>query len=221
MEATTHAAMSAVSSSVAADSVHERIRDSILSGELRPNARLVEGDLAAWLGVSRTPVREALLRLTQEGLVARSRGWIVREHPPEEFLRILEARAATEGGAAALAARNITEAELAELRELLDGMEHPDASRTQVNELNKRFHQLVTEASRNYLLVQFAQRTRISYWNFTLSSLYTPEDTATVNAQHREIVERLAAGDAEGSERAVRAHIERTRAVLGAALGLS
>lgn len=210
----------ALAVTVAADTVHEKLRDAILSGEFRPNMRLVEEELGSWLRVSRTPVREALLRLTQEGLVQRSRGWVVREHAPEEFLRILEARAAIEGAAAALAAKHITAAELQELKDVVDQIDHPGSTRTELNELNKRFHTIVTSAGRNYLLEQFAQRTRISYWNFTIQNLVSAKDNKAVNDQHREIIARLEAGDAEGSERAVRAHIDRTRAVLAEALNL-
>lgn len=206
--------------SVAADIVHEKLRDAILSGELRPNMRLVEEELGSWLQVSRTPVREALLRLTQEGLVQRSRGWLVREHPPEEFLRILEARAAIEGAAAALAAQHITADKIDELYEIVDQIDHPGATRPELNALNKSFHSIVTAASGNFLLEQFAQRTRISYWNFTMQNLVSEEDNKVANDQHRQIVACLEAGDSEGSERVVRAHIERTRAVLARALNL-
>lgn len=206
--------------SVAADTVHERLRDAILSGELRPNMRLVEEELGSWLRVSRTPVREALLRLTQEGLVQRSRGWIVREHAPEEFLRILEARAAIEGAAAALAAQNITPDEIAELKQIVDQIDHSGTTRTELNELNKRFHTIVTAAGRNFLLDQFSQRTRISYWNFTIQNLVSAEDNKVANDQHREIIARLEAGDSEGSQRMVREHIERTQRILAEALNL-
>jgi DNA-binding GntR family transcriptional regulator len=206
--------------SVAADTVHERLRDAILSGELRPNMRLVEEELGSWLRVSRTPVREALLRLTQEGLVQRSRGWIVREHAPEEFLRILEARAAIEGAAAALAAEHITGEGLDELKSIVEQIDHSGTTRTELNELNKRFHSIVTAAGRNFLLEQFSQRTRISYWNFTIQNLVSAEDNKVANDQHREIIARLEAGDAEGSERMVREHINRTRGILAEALNL-
>jgi DNA-binding GntR family transcriptional regulator len=182
--------------------------------------RLVEEELGSWLRVSRTPVREALLRLTQEGLVQRSRGWVVREHAPEEFLRILEARAAIEGAAAALAATHITADEIAELKQIVDQIDHSGTTRTELNELNKRFHTIVTMAGRNFLLDQFSQRTRISYWNFTIQNLVSPEDNKIANDQHREIIARLEAGDAEGSERMVREHIDRTRRILAEALNL-
>lgn len=205
---------------VAADAVHERIRDSILNGDLRPNARLVEGELGAWLSVSRTPVREALLRLAEEGLVSRSRGWVVREHLPEELIKILDARAAAEGAAAAIAATQITAGEIAELRVLIARMDAPDIRRAEVSELNKQFHHTITLASRNDLLVQWAQRTRITYWNFTISSLFSTADSKVANDQHREILASLEAGDAAASERIVRAHITRTRDVLADVLGV-
>jgi len=78
----------------------------------------------------------------------------------------------------------------------------------------------VTMAGRNFLLDQFSQRTRISYWNFTIQSLVSPEDNKIANDQHREIIARLEAGDAEGSERMVREHIDRTRRILAEALNL-
>ena len=64
------------------DGVYARLREAIVSAELRPNGRLVESELAVRLDVSRTPVREALLRLEQEGFVRRERGWVVRENEP-------------------------------------------------------------------------------------------------------------------------------------------
>ena len=82
---------------IAADAVHEHLRKAILSAEYRPNYRLVEQDLSAQLNVSRTPVREALLRLKQEGLVVQRKGWIVRDHAPHEIIELLEARAEFDG----------------------------------------------------------------------------------------------------------------------------
>jgi DNA-binding GntR family transcriptional regulator len=204
----------------AAQLVHEQLRDAILRGELRPNVRLVEEEIAADLQVSRTPVREALLALTQEGLVVRSRGWLVRDHPPEDMLRIIEARAAVEGAAAGLAAARIDDAGLARLRELADAMEHADVDRPSMNTLNRQFHAVITEAAGNVLLSQFAQRTAISYWSFSLSVARPAADVEIVNAQHREIIAALEAHDTSRAEHLVRAHVDRTRTVLAAALGL-
>lgn len=203
-----------------ADSVHERLRDAILSAELRPNFRLVEEDLAAWLQVSRTPVREALLRLRQEGLVIRSKGWLVRDHAPEEILQIIEARAAIEGSSAHLAAQRITAEELVELEELEERMEKPSASRTEINELNNQFHAIITDIAGNFLLSQFHRRTKINYWNFNTPVVFTPADDELVIKGHRELIAALRAKDSDLSERIAREHVGHTARILSTAFGI-
>jgi DNA-binding GntR family transcriptional regulator len=201
--------------------VHERLRDAILRGDLRPNMRLVEEELAASLQVSRTPVREALLALAQEGLVVRARGWSVRDHGPEEILRILEARAAVEGAAAGLAAQRIDDAGLTRLKELATQMERADQSRQVLNQLNREFHAVITEAAGNALLTQFSQRTHISHWTFSIPMMAPPGDDDVVNAEHRAIIESLESRAAGRAEQTVRSHIERSRALVAAALEIS
>ncbi|MFT4028646.1 MAG: GntR family transcriptional regulator [Protaetiibacter sp.] len=203
-----------------ADLVHERLRDAILSAELRPNYRLVEEDLAAWLQVSRTPVREALLRLRQEGLVVRAKGWLVRDHAPKEILQIIQARAAIESATAHLAAQCITTEDLARLEELVDRMEDPGSSRVEINELNNRFHAIITDASGNFLLTQFHRRTKINYWNYNTPVVFTPADDELVNREHRELIAALRAGDSELSERIAREHVGHTARILSAAFGI-
>src|ERR1700754_1350669 len=97
--------------------VYERLRQAIVAGSIRPNERLIEADLAARLEVSRTPVRESMLRLAGDGLIiAHRRGWIVREHSAEEIREVYEIRAALEGFAAGLAALRATDEELAGIK---------------------------------------------------------------------------------------------------------
>src|SRR5690606_26282547 len=80
---------------------YDKIRDAIVSGELAGGTPLTESSLAAWCGVSRTPIREALLRLEQDGLIVRTeRGPVVRSRSPEEILDIYEVRIALEATAA-------------------------------------------------------------------------------------------------------------------------
>src|SRR5215211_4475027 len=103
----------------AADGIYDRVRADIVHGALRPNQRLVEIELAERLGVSRTPIRETLQRLTLEGLVHRTRGgWVVHEHSQDEIRAIYEVRAALDGYAAFLAANRATERELEALEAL-------------------------------------------------------------------------------------------------------
>lgn len=204
----------------AADHVHSQLRDAILSGQLRPNHRLVEVTLADELGVSRTPVREALLRLRQEGLVVQSHGWLVRDHDPAEVLEYLEARAALESATAGLAARRIDEAQLTELRSILDEMEDRSRSRREVNSLNSRFHALIAEAGGNVVLTKFARGTDINYWTFTTPVVFTESDDRRVEDDHRALLAALERRDSEAAAAIARAHVEATAEVIARSLGL-
>src|SRR4051812_11951844 len=97
-----------------ATEVYEQLRRAIVEGSIRPNERLIEADLAERLEVSRTPIRESMMRLAGDGLiVAHRRGWIVREHSQDEIREVYEIRAALEGFAAGLAAQRASDEELA------------------------------------------------------------------------------------------------------------
>lgn len=199
---------------VAADAVYDRIRDAILTGELRPNTRLVEEDLAASLGVSRSPVREALMALTRDGLVVRSRGWAVRDHSPAEIIALLEARTVFETGAAYMAAKRITSEQLDELRELAARMEDESNDLATRNALNRRFHDVITQGAHNAILADVAQRTAFSYWSFGAAAVHPPADKDVVNAQHQEIIDALASGDQERARLVVQEHLRRTIAIV-------
>ncbi|MCK2213829.1 GntR family transcriptional regulator [Actinomadura sp. ATCC 31491] len=203
-----------------ADVVHERLREAILAAEFRPNHRLVEEELADWLQVSRTPVREALLRLRQEGLVVQRKGWFVRDHAPEEILEIIEARAGVEAHAAYLAAGRLDGERLARLEELIEQMEVPGLPRPKLNELNNEFHEIITEGAGNALIAQFYRRTKVNYWNFNQPVVFTPADDDIVNAQHRELAAAIAAKDGESAARIAREHVGNTTRIIRAALGL-
>jgi len=136
--------------------VSDRIRGRILDGTLRPGERLVEDRLSAELGVSRVPVREALLGLSREGLVRLEprRGASVAEVTPRIVDELVEVRALLEGLNARLAARRHDPKIVALLR---DTLERGDAaartgSAEELSRLNAEFHERLTEASRNSVL---------------------------------------------------------------------
>lgn len=193
-----------------ADEVYDRLRGDIVHGVLRPNQRLVELDLAETLGVSRTPVREALQRLTLEGLVRRERGgWVVHEHSPEEIRAIYEVRAALEGYAAFLAAGRVTPEQLRELEELYPPGEAaaelgPDA---QV-ELNERFHDGVIAAAGNQRLAQLSRASRQYYFNHRIARSYDAEENRRSIESHRRILEALGRGDGPEAEARAREHVD-------------
>lgn len=201
-----------------ADAVHERLREAILGAEFRPNHRLVEEEIATWLQVSRTPVREALLRLKFEGLVIQRKGWIVKDHSPDEILELIEARACLEAEAAYLAAGRHEAETLERLTDLASQMESPELARSKNNELNNQFHELIMEASGNAYIARFARRTRISYWNFNRPVVFTPSDDEVVNTQHRQLIEAIGSGDGDLAAKVAREHVGHTASIIAAAL---
>jgi DNA-binding GntR family transcriptional regulator len=148
--------------------VLERLRALILTGEYGPEERLIEEQLAERLGVSRTPVRQALTMLEAEGLVeiAPNRGATVCSFSTEDVWDIYDLRAVLEGHAARRAAGRIERVELERLRELVGEMEglagrfedHEEEIRTLVK-LNQEFHWTIVEASRNRRLRRLINRT--------------------------------------------------------------
>jgi DNA-binding GntR family transcriptional regulator len=195
---------------VVTDTVHNRLRDAILSAELRPNRRLVEDEIALWLNVSRTPVREALLRLEQEGLVERSHGWVVREYDPAEIRSRLECRLAVEGYAARLACARRTEGHLSELRGLALAMTEPGLTRYEFNALNDKFHRTITEAAGNPTLASLHAQTKLNYWDLSVPVIFSAEDDRIVADQHDALIGALLGRDANAAESLAREHVQRT-----------
>jgi DNA-binding GntR family transcriptional regulator len=206
---------------VIADTVYTRLREAILSADLRPNQRLVEDELANWLNVSRTPVREALLSLEREGLVERDRGWIVHEHQPAEIQARMECRLAIEGYASYLAAGRRSEADLQELRSIAEAMEKPGILRAEFMRLNDCFHQRITEAACNPSLVSLHSQTKLNYWDLSVPLTFSLEAERKIQEQHRALIDAIAKGDAARAETIAREHIQLTLDVVLAAHGVT
>lgn len=136
--------------------VSDQIRGQILDGKLRPGERLVEDRLSIELGVSRVPVREALLGLSREGLVTleHNRGASVADVTPETVAELVEVRALLEGLNAKLAARRHDPEIVAELRDTLKrgNAASKNGTAEELSRLNAEFHERLTEASRNSVL---------------------------------------------------------------------
>jgi DNA-binding GntR family transcriptional regulator len=195
---------------------YDRVRADIIHGVLRPNQRLVEVELAERLGVSRTPVRETLQRLVQDGLVRRDRaGWVVHEHSADEIRSLYEVRAALEGYAAFLAAGRATVDEL----DALDALYPPgDAALdlepdTQV-ELNERFHDGVIAAAGNPRLAQLTSAGRQYYFNHRIARRYDAEETRRSIDGHRRILTALTHGNGPAAEAHAREHVDYALAIV-------
>lgn len=144
------------------DDVYESLRAAILSKRLAPGERLSVPNLAARLGVSRSPVREAVQKLVQQGLATEEvhRGAIVAQFDSASLARLYELREVLEGLAARMACERATELEVAQLVEILaqheDAVAHEDYRRH--IELDRSFHAVVRRASRNEHLLDALER---------------------------------------------------------------
>lgn len=194
----------------------ERLRALILTGEYGPDERLIEEQLAERLGVSRTPVRQALTMLEAEGLVEiePNRGATVCSFSIDDVWDIYDLRAVLEGHAARRAAGRIERRELEYLRELTGEMEglagrfddHEEEIRALVG-LNQEFHWTIVEASRNRRLGRLINRTVEIPLMFKAFFWYTPHERIISNHYHRQILEALEGGDADRAEIIMREHV--------------
>lgn len=198
-------------------SLLERIRRRILLGEYGPGEHLKEKRLAEELGVSRTPVRQALTMLEAEGLVeiAWNRGAMVCTFEAEEVWEIYDLRAMLEGHAARRAASHVTREELERLRGLAETQEAISPGDTAGREAeirslvatNQEFHGAIAEASRNGRLQKLLQRTVEVPLVYKAFFWYTPHERAISNHYHRQIVGALEQGDGERADILMREHV--------------
>jgi DNA-binding GntR family transcriptional regulator len=196
----------------ASDHAYRLIRAQILSGDREGGDWLREGDLAESLGVSRTPVREALRRLTAEGLVRyeRNRGVQVQAWTAEDLDEIFSLRSVLEPWASRLAAL-AGNVDLEALGELARDMDAAAAGRTadvdRITELNNRFHGLILQGSGNRRLsdvVSSVVQVPLVWQTF---SHYSEESLRRSLAHHHELVSALAAGDGDWAESVMRSHV--------------
>lgn len=196
--------------------VFDRLRQAIVTGELRPNEPLIEADIALHLQVSRTPVRESMQRLFAAGLIVpRKRGWAVREFSYDDVAMNAEVRSALEGRAAGLAAQRATPEDIARLSALhaerlkLD----PEDERARIR-TNRAFHDAIIATARNPKLTDAIDATGQFYFNGDIVRLSSAEQMAQGNADHALILEAIAAGDPAAAEARMRAHLERTGRIM-------
>ncbi|HEX6313081.1 MAG TPA: GntR family transcriptional regulator [Acidimicrobiia bacterium] len=199
-------------------SAADRLRDDILGGVLPPGGRLIEVQLAERYGVGRSAVRAALVELDTEGLVQReaNRGATVRRVSVIEAIEITEARAALEGLVARRAAERATDAERAELRELIESMEAAVESGglAHYSTLNRTLHRRLAECSRHEIAEELIAnlRNRAAHHQFRLATVAGRAGESL--PQHRAIVDAVVAGDGDAADAAMRAHLDSVVSVL-------
>jgi DNA-binding GntR family transcriptional regulator len=202
-----------------AEAVYEELRRRILSGALEPAAPLNQEALAPELGVSVTPVREAMRRLEAEGLVQfeAHKTVIVRPLSRDELAEIYDVRLKLDPHAAALATSRVTESELRELELLARAQAGSDPVR-QVG-LNRAFHRAIYARSGNDLLTEILDRLWERTDRYRIMLVTRDIDVVTAAREHAEIVRAMRARQPRTVAKLIRAHVANARSSIDDALG--
>lgn len=187
------------------------ILEAIEAGTWRPGDRLVESELAERLGVSRTPVREALQRLETQGMLARDgRSLIVASLDHNQLAELYTVRGTLEGLAARLAARHATDEEVRVLQAMVaDDRRLVGGDPRALSRANRRFHKQIHLASHNRYLIQQLDLVHRSMALMATTSLAAEGRDAEGMAEHDGIVAAIAGRDGEAADAALRTHISR------------
>lgn len=195
-------------------SVYSQLLDDIRSGRLNSGDRLRETELAERLGVSRTPVREAIRQLEADGLVTHvpRQGASIRSLDYAEVMELYEMRAVLEGTAARLAARAASDLEIEELEALNTELAQAGAT-PEAFKLNRLFHAALLDAAKNRFLTKSITGLQKALMILGPTTLTQPERAENAVHEHRAILDAIKARDGRAAEAATRAHIEAAQRV--------
>jgi DNA-binding GntR family transcriptional regulator len=199
--------------------VHRLLRDRILTGALPPGSRLSVPAIARELGVSRSPLRDAVLQLVREGLAEETfnRGAVVRLMSREDLISLYDAREALEGMAARLATAGFTPSVRRRLRDLL--AEHDEIAAagdfTRHIDVDAAFHREIRRIAGSPVLARMLEEIQGQVM-VAMRSTSVSGGMVQAVADHRRIFEALASGDPDAGEAAARHHIARLRELLRA-----
>ncbi len=194
------------------DVVFNTLRQAILTGELKPGERLMEIHLAEKLGVSRTPIREAIRQLELEGLVIMlpRRGAQVAHITEKSMSDVLEVRLALDELAVKLACERITDEEIERLREACIRFEEAvdSADIRNITSADVAFHDIIFAASRNNRLIQMVNNLAEQMYRYRFEYIKDDSGWQSLITEHRMITDAIAMRDPELSARAIHVHIK-------------
>ncbi len=194
------------------DVVFHTLREAILKGELKPGERLMELQLASKLGVSRTPIREAIRMLEQEGLAVTipRRGAEVAKMTEKDMQDVLQIRDVLDELAASIACEQITPEELDDLRCTMREFEEytKTGDLKRIAEADVRFHDIIYKATRNPKLENMLSNLREQMYRYRVEYLKDEKNYPTLVKEHSEIVEGLSAKDKDKVTKAMHKHVE-------------
>ncbi len=194
------------------DVVFNTLRQAILRGELKPGERLMEIQLANKLGVSRTPIREAIRKLELEGLVLMipRKGAEVADITEKSLKDVLEVRRALEELSVKLTCDRITKEEIKELEQAAENFRKTMKSKdiTEIAEADVRFHDVIYTATKNQKLIQLLNNLHEQMYRYRIEYLKDEEVYPKLLKEHKEIIERINRGEKEEAARIVCEHID-------------
>lgn len=205
-------------SSSLTDQVVEVVREAILSRELEPGELYSVYQLAERMKISRTPVREGLLRLAEAGMVRfeRNRGFRVLERDPQSVIEVFHLRLLLEVPAVRLAAAHAEEALVTALQDELGAMREKASEHDDVGFMrcDRRFHELLMEAAGNARLAAVVDGLRDMTTTLGTSTVDRSRTLAEIADEHEPILTAVRARDAEAAAQAMRSHIAHTAGLL-------
>jgi len=194
------------------DQAYQHLKAAIRSGAIEQHFFYPLGEMAAGFGISRTPVREAVLKLAHEGLleILPQRGFRIREVAPEEAAEVFELRNLLEGRTVEKLARKSDPEELRKLRAILARQERLVNEPRRFLEVDEEFHLTMLELAGFRRAREFIVMLRDVIWLLGIKALSAPGRLEGVLSEHNRIVECIARKDAAAARRALRAHLDST-----------
>ncbi|MGR5092472.1 GntR family transcriptional regulator [Vibrio maritimus] len=194
---------------------YQKLLQAIRHGELTPGTRVREIEVAEMLGISRTPVRDAIRRLESDGLLIHlpRQGAVIKQLDQKEVIELYEVREVLEGTAARYAARHASEIELAELEDFNDIMLSNANDPIKVAEANRLFHQALYRAGNNRYLIDALNSLSNALTLLGGTTLQEGERTQTAYQEHQAIIDAIRQRDGEKAELAARHHIQQAHRI--------
>lgn len=197
------------------DVAYHYIKDRILEGTFKPAQKLVEVQLAELIGVSRNTVKQALLKLSQENLVAIevNKGATIKSFTLEEVLNYLDIREVLEGLVARSVTSNVTDSDLERMRCILEKMKvHLENQEfDKYSALNTEFHGIIYASTTNVQAVELINMIRTQLIRYQFRTVLVPGRSQSSFNEHLEIYKAIASRDENEAEIAVRRHVSAVR----------
>jgi DNA-binding GntR family transcriptional regulator len=189
--------------------VYRRLRDAIQQGEFKPGRRVMEIEVAEWLRVSRTPVRDAIRRLEAEGMLEHEprNGLVVARLDRQAVMELYVMREVLEGTAARLCARHASDMEIQDLSDLVERERQLAGDYEGLARHNRRFHEAVHRGAHNRYLEKSLAAVNDSMVLLGTPLMLLPHRAQTAAAEHAALVEAIQRRDPDAAEAAARSHV--------------